>query len=66
MDDPQPETDPWSEVSWEAHSLAQLRRMGAVPLWRKIELLEEMQRRFLHMQSSRLNAQKRPPADEHA
>jgi len=42
-------TDPWQEVGWESHESAQLKRMAKIPFSRKLEILEEMQRRFLQM-----------------
>jgi len=52
--------DPWAQTTWEAHERAQARRMAALPFARKLEMLEEMHLRFLHMQKSSQNRQ--PPA----
>ncbi len=50
--DQQQASDPWQEATWEGHEKAQLKRMAKIPFSRKLEILEEMQRRFLQMRAT--------------
>lgn len=43
----------WS-VGWDGHELDQLRRLARLPLWQKLQWLEEMNRVIRHMRKQRL------------
>lgn len=53
-DDPTTARDRGWDRGYEGHADAQRRRIAALPLWLKIEWLEEMQRLIAHMDRSDL------------
>ncbi len=50
-----PDMGPTWAAGWEEHELDQLRRLARLPLWQKLQWLEEMNRIIRHLRS-----QKRP------
>jgi putative hemin transport protein len=55
-----PDTDRSWDAGWEEHELQQLRRLARLPLWQKLQWLEEMNRIIRHLRTQRPAAA--PPA----
>lgn len=56
--------DPWFASTWKGNDLDQLRRAAAIPFARKVEILEEVHRRFLVLERQRLARVQSPSAAE--
>jgi len=64
MDDRVREAEPSWESGWEAHTLAQRRRLARLPLATKLEWLEEAQRLVTHLRRGPHPPEgPRPPAE---
>jgi hypothetical protein len=46
-----PEADRSWTAGWEAHEAAQLRRLARLPLWQKLQWMEEMNRIIRHLRT---------------
>ncbi len=55
-------------VGWEEHKRDQLRRLARLPLWQKLQWLEEMNRIIRHLRSQKTPEPPRPEpeGEEHA
>jgi hypothetical protein len=62
MADEVPDADRSWPRGWEEHEADQLRRLARLPLWQKLQWLEEMNRIIRHMRSQNPVG---PPPDEH-
>jgi hypothetical protein len=51
MSDVVPESEHSWDVGWDGHERAQQRRFAQLPLWKKLQWLEEMNRIIRHLRS---------------